>query len=390
VLEIAVVIMEGGGTVIHEWTTLVNPGDRNVGPAGAVAVHGIQVDWLAAAPTFSEIAGDLAHRLVGRVVVAHNARFDFDFIEAEYKRLGLQVGSIKVVDTMDLADRLGMERKLTRLTAQLGIEYYSHSALDDARATAAVLARLLQYVSPETFAGNPTLAEGVLPAVPVTGKTTQRAEAAELTKPRDVLTDALTALSAPDLHDVPNPEAAAAYLTLLEEVMEDGYISPEETKELINTAEKWGLSVADTDVLHREFLDRLLDAAFEDRRLTKDEREEVERAAEWLGVEVGDLDLLVREARVRSRGRVDEARAELRGKTVAFAGRGIYSNSIREALCLKYGIQFRTTVSDGCDLLVVGNADVENAGVIKARDLGVVITVERAFWDRLGERVPAS
>lgn len=74
---------------------------------------------------------------------------------------------------------------------------------------------------------------------------------------------------------------------------------------------------------------------------------------------------------------------------VAFTGRGIYSNSIREGLCAKYGILFATSLSGTCDLLVLGSDDVENTVVCKGREREVAFMVERAFWHRLGEKVPA-
>jgi uncharacterized tellurite resistance protein B-like protein len=289
---------------------------------------------------------------------------------------------------MDLADKVGMPRKLQRLAAELGLPYYPHGAIEDARTTARVLARLMPYINPQTFARDVRAPAGVLPTLPASGKVVHRDEAAELTKPKSFLAEALAVLPSLDSGGTKDPEAAAAYLTLLEQVMEDGYVSPDEQTKLVATARTWGLSASDVDTLHREFLDVLLDAAFADRSLSKSEREEIEKAAKWLGVEVGDLDLLVRQARARGRARIDETRAELKGRTVAFTGRGIYSNSIREGLCAKYGIVFKTTVSEGCELLVVGGEDVENTIVLKARDLGVRVMIERGFWDQLGEKVP--
>ena len=386
ILELAVVLFDARGTVLDEWTTLVNPGD---GDAGVVAIHGIQSEWLAAAPTFREIAGDLADRVVGRVLVAHNARFDMDFIEAEFRRLGLPVGSgVVAVDTMKIAQQIGLPRKLTRLTQQIGIPYYPHSALDDARAVAQVLTHFLPVIQSSTFSGRPQLQPGQWPALAPSGKAVHRQQASVLTRPRSILTGAIENLPL-DMGAVANPEAGAAYLSLLEQVMEDGYISPDERESLLSVARRWGLTRPDVETLHREFLDGLLDAAMEDRKLSKAERDELHRAAVWLGVEAGDLDMLVRQARARSRARVEAVRTELRGRVVAFTGRGIYSSSIREGLCLKYGIQYKNGLTSECGLLVIGSNDVANASVLKARQLGLPVIVESAFWDRLGEKVPS-
>ncbi|MEW6472921.1 MAG: exonuclease domain-containing protein [Actinomycetota bacterium] len=385
IIEIGVVIMDASGQVLHEWETLVNPGDRK---AGATSIHGIQADWLAAAPTFGEIAGDLTERLVGRVVVAHNVKFDLEFIEGEFRRLGHPIRSdLGYACTMDLANQMGLPRKLQRLAGELGLPYYPHGALDDARVTAQVLTRFLRYIDNASLAGA-VLAPGSFPASPPSGKVMHRKEAGTLTKPQSFLSDLIQELPPFDVDKTHDPEAAAAYLTILEEVMEDGYISPEEREKLISTAQTWGLSRDEADLLHREFLDVLLDAALADRTLSKDEREQIQKVAIWLGVEAGDLDLLIRQARARGRAQVDDARAEMKGRVVTFTGRGIYSNSIREGFCAKYGIVFTTSVGATCDLLVIGSDEVENATVAKARERGIPMMVERAFWYRLGEKVP--
>ena len=386
IVELAVVLFDARGTVLDEWTTLVNPGD---GDAGVVAIHGIQSEWLAAAPTFREIAGDLDGRAVGRVLVAHNARFDLDFIEVEFRRLGLPVGSgVVAVDTMEIAQQIGLPRKLTRLTQQIGIPYYPHSALDDARAVAQVLTHFLPIIQSSTFSGQLQLQPGQWPALAPSGKAVHRQQASVLTRPRSILAGAIENLPLDMMGTVANPEAGAAYLSLLEQVMEDGYISPDERQSLLSVARRWGLTRPDVETLHREFLDGLLDAAMEDRKLSKAERDELHRAAVWLGVEAGDLDMLVRQARARGRARVEAARTELRGRVVAFTGRGIYSSSIREGLCLKYGIQFKNGLTSDCGLLVIGSNEVANASVLKAHQQGLPVIVESAFWERLGEKVP--
>ena len=42
-----------------------------------------------AAPRFKDIAAELAARLAGRLFIAHNARFDYGFLKAEFGRAGI-------------------------------------------------------------------------------------------------------------------------------------------------------------------------------------------------------------------------------------------------------------------------------------------------------------
>jgi len=115
------------------------------------------------------------------------------------------------------------------------------------------------------------------------------------------------------------------------------------------------------------------------------QREAIERAAVWLGVDLSDWDAMVKAARNRVKGAQAAFRDEMTGKTIAFAGRGLHSSNIRDALALKHGMVVKRPRSIGLDLLVVGPADLDSAAVSKARETGVPIMVEQGFWERLGE-----
>ena len=79
VVQIAITRADAAGRVQDEWSTLVDP-LRNPGP---VHIHGITPERLIGAPTFPEIAGHVAGLLAGRVLVAHNADFDYRMLHTE-------------------------------------------------------------------------------------------------------------------------------------------------------------------------------------------------------------------------------------------------------------------------------------------------------------------
>ena len=84
IIEIAVVVLEPTTLeVVDEYDTLINP-CRDVGPEH---IHRINASMVQAAPTFEEIAGDLADRLEDHVLVAHNLPFDVRMVRGEYARL---------------------------------------------------------------------------------------------------------------------------------------------------------------------------------------------------------------------------------------------------------------------------------------------------------------
>jgi len=72
--------------VVDSWSTLVNPG---VGLSAFIADYtGISDAMVATAPRFAEIAATLRRYLECGLLVAHNARFDYGFLQNEFARLG--------------------------------------------------------------------------------------------------------------------------------------------------------------------------------------------------------------------------------------------------------------------------------------------------------------
>jgi DNA polymerase-3 subunit epsilon len=140
VIEAGVVLLEDG-RVVEEWSTLVNPGVRI--PYAIQEFTGISEAMVADAPPFAEIAAALAARLDGRLFVAHNARFDYGFLRAEFRRLGRRFRA-PVLCTVRLSRALTPGERghnLDAVMARWGIECAArHRALGDAR----VLAELLQ------------------------------------------------------------------------------------------------------------------------------------------------------------------------------------------------------------------------------------------------------
>lgn len=119
----------------HEWTTLVNP--ESPIPSRITQITGITDDMVRKAPTFAEIAGEVLERLQGKVVIAHNAPFDYKFLCAELARAGIEFEA-ETMCTVRLSRELYPQHdkhNLDSILARLGFEMESrHRALDDARA----------------------------------------------------------------------------------------------------------------------------------------------------------------------------------------------------------------------------------------------------------------
>ncbi|HMX69684.1 MAG TPA: 3'-5' exonuclease, partial [Accumulibacter sp.] len=83
IIEVGLVEVDPQG--VREWNVLVNPGIP-VSPFIA-QLTGINDAMLSGAPTFAQIAAELLERLRGKVLIAHNARFDYSFLKGEFARL---------------------------------------------------------------------------------------------------------------------------------------------------------------------------------------------------------------------------------------------------------------------------------------------------------------
>ncbi|MFJ4867992.1 DEDDh family exonuclease [Streptomyces sp. NPDC088757] len=136
IVSAAVYRLDAQGNVEDHWYTLVNP-ERDPGP---VWIHGLTSDALEGAPLFPEIAAEFAARLDGRVLVAHNAIFDWQMIAREYARAESAAPVRQRLCTIALAKQLSLplpNHKLESLAAHFGVEQrQAHHALDDARVLA--------------------------------------------------------------------------------------------------------------------------------------------------------------------------------------------------------------------------------------------------------------
>ncbi len=129
----------------------LNP-EREV-DAGAIAVHGLSREKLAAAPRFAEIARELLAFLGTAELVMHNAEFDIAFLDWELSLLSAAADGepwparlravCRVIDTLTLARERhpGQRNNLDALCKRYGIEN-SHRELHGALLDAQLLAEV--------------------------------------------------------------------------------------------------------------------------------------------------------------------------------------------------------------------------------------------------------
>ncbi len=100
VCELGVVLTEGR-RIKSTYQQLVNP-ERPLSPAAA-STNGLADGDLRQAPVFSEIASAVASLLQDAVVVCHNAQFDLQFLDSEFRRLNREIQLPNVIDTLLIA-----------------------------------------------------------------------------------------------------------------------------------------------------------------------------------------------------------------------------------------------------------------------------------------------
>lgn len=117
-------------------------------PMEAERVHGLSAAFLADKPLFREAALELIEFLGDSPLVAHNAQFDFGFLNHEFGRCGhAGICTTRMVDTLALARRRhpGAKHSLDALCTRYGIDRSHrvlHSALLDAELLAQVYVEL--------------------------------------------------------------------------------------------------------------------------------------------------------------------------------------------------------------------------------------------------------
>lgn len=117
-------------------------------PPEAQAVHGLSEAFLADKPLFHDICEDLLDFLEDSPLVAHNAAFDFAFLNNELGNSGrLHIAPSRMIDTLALARTRhpGAKHSLDALCVRFGIDRshrIKHGALLDAQLLAQIYVEL--------------------------------------------------------------------------------------------------------------------------------------------------------------------------------------------------------------------------------------------------------
>ena len=144
IIEIGIVLHDGKHK-IGEYTTLINP-EKEIS-AFISTFTGITNAMVKNAPKFADVADTILELVEGKIIVAHNARFDYNFIKSEFRRLNIPFTK-KNMCTVQLSRKIFPTHKshsLGNICRDLGIVVDNrHRAFGDAAATALLLEKLIE------------------------------------------------------------------------------------------------------------------------------------------------------------------------------------------------------------------------------------------------------
>ncbi len=278
IVEVAVVQLDPEGNVEREWATLVNP-NRDVGPTH---IHGITAREVIHAPTFVDIADELADLFVGRAAVAHNISFDSRFLAAAYER----IESLSPIDTqaelctMRLASRYvpASNRRLETCCTAVGIDLLeAHSALGDTRATAQLFSHMLHKH------GHDPVFHPVRSAAMHARRASVASKDPVVLFPRSAVPVRPGTWLSRLAESVPTGDCDE-YVALLDRCLLDHALSAREEEALIELATSLGLTRQRAKAIHLQYVRDLAATAWADGIVTDQERDDLHRAAAHLGV----------------------------------------------------------------------------------------------------------
>lgn len=370
VLEIGVVLLDSHGAIEQTWETLVDP-DREFNNSNE---HHIARKDVQDAPYFDYIARNLAELLRGRILVAHDLERVNTWLVREFARLGVQLDQdVGGVSTLALSKQylaIASEDLVACLRASGAPAWPAAGALGKAVGSAALLAAMLPAAHEELMAATPVqftdaqldslddsgidLVPRPEPAQPSETQTRQRAET----------------LRRYETIDDPSVAAErAAYLKELVSALSLGALTARQQAEMLQSAARHNLSVADVRALHEILFARMV--------VRDGHHPDMPQLAEQLGVvPPAESNGIAESLQLRS------------GDHVCFLGPLALTRETWQRLAKRAGLTIGGI--DQRTVVVITNAPHNSAGLLDAaEELEIPIVTERTFAALLDPLLPA-
>ena len=389
VVEVGVVLMGEDGEIEGEFSTLLNPG-RDLGPSHIHHIYGRDV---ADAPGFGDVAPTLLEIMADRVLVAHNAQFDYAFLLAELERCGIETSSINasVLCTMKLSKAFlpGGGRSLSACCDAYDITISkAHEALSDARATAALLNAYRSQDSQTDFWMN--LMAGFedysWPQLEAKEFTAKLRGGADVEGEEPFLLSKISRLPGADA-----TEDEMDFLALLDRVLADEIVTLEEAQELLEAVARAEVSPARLQELREMYFDDLARLVWEDGLATDDELRRLDRVAAIMKIGPDSLaraksgtDLAGTPA-VLADPTTPESITLLEGDFVVLTGESDQPREHLERLLADRGVIVWPSVTKKVKLVIAADVSSVSGKARKAREYGIPIASVSMLMNALAE-----
>ncbi len=388
IIEIAIITLNPRGEIIDSYETLVNP-ERDLGPTH---IHKISAGMVYDAPRFIDIAGDVVQHLAGKHLVGHNISYDYRFLKQEFKRLDIDIPESQLSCTLNISRQVEPDlpcRKLEFLCQYFNITHENkHSAFSDCYATVMLFQTLLRKHQLE-FLKDTSDWEQFWPELPVNNIQYKRKQYEKKEK-GSYISHLIERLPNSSFGEVESLD----YLNLLDHILADRRINPQESEALFKFAAIHNLSKQAVISLHNTYLKNLVKIALLDGVITEAEMNDIREVAAILNICSGDLDKtidLCKSNLSKSEFTDKLIGREYQGKSVCFTGTlssmaygRLLTREEAQSIALEHGLIIKSGVTKDLDFLVAADPDSMSGKAKKARQYNIKIMAEQAFWNMLG------
>lgn len=363
IIEVGIAFLSPSLEQEGTWETLVQP-NRDVSNSH---VHKLTPTDLRDAPTWEEVAPEVARLLQGRIGVAHNASFEQRFLTKEFRRVGIEnnVADVPWVDTRVLASHhLGRGNLSEALTVAGIANDLPHAAQSDAIATAKLLHEL-QNTWGARFDGSPLV-------FTLRSESSKRPQLVKRGDPVGV--EQWIARIAQGLPQG-GTTVSAQYREMLRAALADRLLTDAERTNLAEFAVDAELTADDVAEIHEDFFRQFAVEAWMDGVLTRQEKDELVALAGQLDIAPVVLNTALQDP---GAGSLDEAFTLNPGDRIALTGSMDLPRETWEARALSYGL-LTGGVSKKTVLVVAADPNSRSGKARRANELGIPIVSEKHF-----------
>lgn len=383
IVEIGLVKFAGDGTVLDEFSTLVNNPGSSI---GAREVHHIDDADLAHGPSTADALREAFAFMAGTVVVAHKWDFEEGFLAAAARQHGLTFPDVLATCTWRTArrqlDGRGYSLKILYKSATGEFQNDAHTALSDARAVLKILMWLFQTAPSALYltAGPPQ------PSLPPYTGGDCLISCRPAAMGRADMAGLINAFPQSPHSRTGDPDEVENYLALLAECIEDGKLTDEESRELIQQVQRSRLTGTQIRYVHQ----LAWQSQFQDYQKPTSELDPAERSERYLMAEALGLTELAKEIGAvmdeLDEPEPDPSARYLRSLRIGIVGDTIELRALR-LHAARYGARIAVKITKTVQWMATVTPEADDTLHNSARRLGIVMVTPEDGMARIDEAV---